>query len=390
MDCAFSTDRQTEFAMRAGQNCRTQWPRRAVDHRPLFARSNLAGGFNLECLRPNRFTKCASLICLMALFSTWLSLPNPARAVLLLGSGDPAANTTPPAGELADSGWQYEGHWGNFIGTTVAPQFFITARHVGGEVGQVFSFRGVDYLTTAFYDDTKSDLRLWRIAGVFPAYAPLYDGTGEVGKNFIVIGRGTQRGARIWSDPVTPKVVRALPRRTITPAGAVVLCGKDRDGLLPRERASVSSLLPTAVTSATPGSTFKGWENGPADGVQRWGENQFGRILNFGGSLGEILIATFDADAGPNEATLSVGDSGGGVFLQMEGVWKLAGINYGVSGPYRRNPSAPAIYGAVFNEGGLYKGARLVPDRPQPSPGSMYITRISARVNWIRSIINSF
>ncbi|MBI3418102.1 MAG: hypothetical protein HY043_22665 [Verrucomicrobia bacterium] len=334
-------------------------------------------------MRGIHFPKNTSLICARLALVFCLSIPLAARAVLLFGSGDPTANTTPPTGDLADSGWEFEGRWGYFTGTAIAPQFFITARHVGGEVGLFFSYQGVDYATTAFYDDPRSDLRLWRIDGRLPAYAPLYDGVDEVGKKFVVIGRGTQRGAEIWSDPSTPKVVRAQPRRGITPAGAIVLCGKDRDGLPPRKRPAI--LLPPPA-----GSTLKGWENGPADGVQRWGENQFGGVLNFRGSLGEILTATFDADAGPNEATLSVGDSGGAAFIQVDGVWKLAGINYGVSGPYRRNPSAPVIYGAIFNEGGLYKGTRLVPDRAQPSPGSLYITRVSARVDWIRSIINPF
>ncbi len=86
-------------------------------------------------------------------------LIQPAGAVILLGSGDPAYNTTPPTGALAGSGWQYQGTWGGFLGTPIAPQYFIAAHHVGGAVGQTFTFQGLAYTTTAFWDDPNSDFR---------------------------------------------------------------------------------------------------------------------------------------------------------------------------------------------------------------------------------------
>src|SRR5438067_1547180 len=117
-----------------------------------------------------------------------------AHAVLFDSTSDPTFNTSAPTGALANSGWQYEGLWGGFLGTPIAPQFFITAEHIGGTVGDTFRFAGVDYATTSVFDDPNSDLRIWQIAGAFPTYAPLYTKTDEVGKNLVVIGRGTQRG----------------------------------------------------------------------------------------------------------------------------------------------------------------------------------------------------
>jgi hypothetical protein len=105
------------------------------------------------------------------------------RAVMLFGSGDPSYNTTPPAGALANSGWQYQGQWGGVLGTPIAPQYFIAAHHVGGSVGQSFTFNGAAYTTTAFWDDTNSDLRVWKVSGTFPTYAPLYTTSDEVGNN---------------------------------------------------------------------------------------------------------------------------------------------------------------------------------------------------------------
>ena len=78
------------------------------------------------------------------------------RAVLFQSTGDPAYNTSAPSGALANSGWQYEGFWstsvevstnvyavGNFLGTPIAPRFFITATHIFGTSNDVFMFTSV-------------------------------------------------------------------------------------------------------------------------------------------------------------------------------------------------------------------------------------------------------
>src|SRR6266498_1165633 len=91
--------------------------------------------------------------------------------VITFGSGNPTNNTTAPTGALTGSGWDFEGTWGPCLGTAIAPQFFITAKHVGGEIGNAFTYHTVVYHTTAFWDEPYSDLRIWRIDGVFPAYA---------------------------------------------------------------------------------------------------------------------------------------------------------------------------------------------------------------------------
>src|SRR5690348_18469583 len=98
------------------------------------------------------------------------------RGVILYGTGDPSANTTPPTGPLANSGWQYEGQFGSFLGTAIGPNYFLTAKHIGGSVGQTFLFNNVSYTTTAAFPDPSSDLQLWQVSGTLPAYAPLYSG----------------------------------------------------------------------------------------------------------------------------------------------------------------------------------------------------------------------
>jgi len=123
----------------------------------------------------------------------------PVRAVILYGTGDPAANTTAPTGVLADSGWQFEGQFGNYLGTVISSNCFISAKHIGGNPGDTFLFNNVSYTTTGKSDDPTSDLRVWRVAGTFPFYAPLYSsapGT-EVNLGLVVVGRGTRRGGPV-------------------------------------------------------------------------------------------------------------------------------------------------------------------------------------------------
>ncbi|HVY69712.1 MAG TPA: hypothetical protein VHH73_07260 [Verrucomicrobiae bacterium] len=272
------------------------------------------------------------------------------RAVLFYSTGDPAYNSTAPSGSLAGSGWQYEGNWNGFLGTVIAPSYFITASHIGGAVGQPFLLNGVSYTTTAFFDDPVTDLRIWRVCGTFPVQAPLYTASNETGKGVVEIGVGTQRG-----DPVI-----------------------------------TSGFLGAAKTN--------GWHWGTADGVRRWGENTVADafnadVLTGSSGLGELLQMNFDANGGVNECDLSDGDSGGGLFINDGGTWKLAGINYSVSGPYNTSSTGDGFYAAIFDEGGLYQqsGSMWVqtPDFPGSQPGSFYATRISSRVAWINSVIST-
>src|SRR5213592_3616881 len=209
-------------------------------------------------------SRCSALFVFLALLLNIIS----ARAIIFYSTGDTNYNTTAPSGTLTDSGWQYEGTWGGYLGTAIAQKYFITAHHVGGSVGQTFDFRGLRYTTVGVTNDPASDLSLWRICGTFPEYAQIYTNTNEVGQSFVVIGRGTQRGA-----PVT-----------------------------------TTDALGTVKTNGWQ------WQLELYDGVVRWGENVVTGIVDgdslFGSGLGELLQATFDANGGSNECHLSFGDSG--------------------------------------------------------------------------------
>ncbi|MGO9245357.1 MAG: hypothetical protein ACLQDC_11395, partial [Verrucomicrobiia bacterium] len=89
------------------------------------------------------------------------------QAVILEGTGDPSYNTNAPTGSLTNSGWQYEGQWNNdngpFLGTPIAPTFFLTAQHVSGSSIEPFVYNGVTYTTVTNFDDPSTDLRIWQV-----------------------------------------------------------------------------------------------------------------------------------------------------------------------------------------------------------------------------------
>lgn len=285
----------------------------------------------------------------------WLLAAPLSRGVVLYDTADPLANTTAPTGIYADSGWGFMGEYGGFLGTMIAPQYFITAQHIGTQGGNFIStaaFNGVADTAysidasanggTGYWDIPGTDLRIFKITGTFSGYVPLYSGASEVGMTMVTFGRGGPRGADV-----------------------VV------------------------------GSTTQGWYHTGADGVVRWGANVVSSTQTYAG-LGSVLVAGFDAISGQNEATLSAGDSGGAVFVLDNGQWKLAGINYGVEGLFDTTGTpvhTTQFSAALFDKGGLYEGTdpnliwALNPDLPTDLPSSMYATRISTNLTAIESIV---
>lgn len=282
-----------------------------------------------------------------------LLLSPSAWAVIFFSTADPAHNReAAPGGALAGSGWQYQGLFGNFLGTAISPNHFITAAHVGLASTTFVSkdfFNGVSDITytinttansgAGFWNIAGTDLRIFQINGTFSSYAPLYTSNNELGKELVVMGRGTQRGPTV----------------------------------------SLSNI-------------DIGWRWGSADSKARWGTNQVAATVADSGGA-QYLYATFDAAAGGNEAHLSSGDSGGSVFIKDGGVWKLAGINYAVDGSwqYTNEKNETQFDAALFDAGGMYvgndtNGWTLVPNDVEPVPSGFYSTRISSYQSQIFAI----
>ncbi len=264
-----------------------------------------------------------------------LAAAHGAFGIILLETADPQRNTTTPGD---NSGWQYEGQFGDFLGTPIAPNYFITAHHIGGDVGQPFVFHGVTYTTTAGFSDPSSDLQIWQVDHAFPDYAPLYQSGTETGLELRVFGRGTQRGA----DNVL-------------------------DGSL------------------------RGWDWGSGDHVQRWGRNVVtATVVDDSGA--PYLQADFDSPGLPDEAHLSAGDSAGGVFVMEGGLWKLAAINYGVDDLYTAADGSGGFASAIFDARGYFAqddngNFYQIPDNGVNVPTAFYSTRVAARLDWIEGVI---
>ncbi len=297
---------------------------------------------------------------LLAFAAAFVTAPQAARAVILYRSA--TRNTSPPTGQFLNSGWQWEGQFGGFLGTPIASQYFITANHIGG--GFSLTYNGVTYpVDTSFgnsggVQDPGTDLRIFKIQGTFPNWAPLYDTNvdgPEAGKLMAIFGRGTQRGAPVYGRYPSPS----------------------RDG------GSGQTL-----------HELKGWQWGPSDGVQSWGSNIAEGVFNAGQDYGTVLYDNFDRVNGLNdECSLSGGDSGGGVFLQTASGWKLGGINLAVDSPFKVAPDFPSFSADLFDYGGTYifngQTYDFVQDTAADVPGSSYASDISANLPWIHSIVGT-
>lgn len=285
----------------------------------------------------------------------WLAVPN-AGALVFYNTGtaspgianyDASYNTTAPTGPYTNSGWQYEGYYGSYLGTMISPNLFITANHIAGN-SSTFSydtvFSGaptVNYTidTSAnggvgYWHISGTDLLIYKVNGVFPTYASLYTGTLDASANFVDMGRGS------------------------APSGDVTLS-----------------------------SSLKGYLPGSTDSNARWGRNTFVAAFN-DPTAGPILMATFDANANSSEATFSAGDSGGGAFIKVGSTWELAGVNYGVEmGPYSTSPSGSSSFNALlFDTSGYYE---QTPSGwvSAAGPSALYLSRVSSSASTIQSII---
>ncbi|HLL89658.1 MAG TPA: trypsin-like peptidase domain-containing protein [Tepidisphaeraceae bacterium] len=235
-----------------------------------------------------------------------------ADAVLVFG-GTPSSptasrqlvSTTPPP---AGSGQEYVGLYGTsgetrYLGVPIAPQHFITAKHVYSE-GTGLVLGNTTYTFHSAHLDPNSDLAIVKVNETFPQFAPLYTGTSEVGKAITIFGRGKTAG----------------------------------------------SLLQTGSGAS---SVNNGWlVDGTAvdDRQVSWAADTVDAVAN-----GRIR---WNFPPTPGSSTLTDKDSGGPVFINDGGVTKLAGVNYGISSPFSLSSSGSSPFTAtVFNAENLYANA---------------------------------
>lgn len=285
-------------------------------------------------------------ICPLFALSLMMAFAPSAHGILFYDTGDASHNIAAPTGGFINSGWQYEGYFGSYLGTMISPTKFITAQHIGVN-SSTFSYNTifsgaptVNYTIdnsanggVGFWNIAGTDLRIFQVTGgTFPTYAPIYSGSADLTSDFVDTGRGGPRGADV-----------------------------------------------------TLGITLKGYSTTASDGVARWGRNTFTGSLN--SNAGPLLVANFDPISNQDEFTLSVGDSGGGAFINVGGIWQLAGINYGVeNGPFSTSPDGSNSFtAALFDTSGYFEqnGSNWV---PVVGPTSLYVSRVSSSAAEIQNI----
>jgi hypothetical protein len=271
----------------------------------------------------------------------------PGQAVIINGSA--TGNTSAPTDPDLAARWDQVGNFNSFMGTPISSQFFLTAKHLGNLTGQSITFPDTSsYVTTAAFFDPNSDLAIYQISGTFPGdkIVPMYSGSFTTGQSMYIFGRG-------------------VPRTTTDVIG----------------------------NASGGGTESKGWTWGSGIGTRSWGTNNFNSIAD-GGAAGPQISYDFDSTPA-NEGVLSIGDSGGPVFMQEGGVWKLAGINYAVESAFNTVGTGTGFNAAIFDRGGLYQSTSggtsgpwsyVTPDVAN-KPASSYSSSIPANSAWIATVV---
>lgn len=264
-----------------------------------------------------RIMRSEKLPCLLVLL-TLTALPASGSIIYDVPSGI----TAPPAD---DRGWQYVGSWQVGGGVAVAPNYFLTAQHLGGGVGGSFVLNGVFYTTVSLHDIQGTDLRLMQIAGAFPHYAPLYDRApgSEKGQSVSLIGFGhyTQ------GDPLITNGVQ------------------------------------------------NGWYWGAPVG-KNFAMNNVADVLTLDGA--QHLAFNFQPVSNQNQGVYTGGDSGGGLFIYSGGAWRLAGIAHSITGFYQNPGDANFLQAAIYNPAGLYVTDAMGNFMPATGPQQGFATEVAA------------
>lgn len=268
------------------------------------------------------------------------------EAVIIIGSS--AGNTSAPADAGLATRWNQVGNFNIYLGTPIASQFFLTAKHLGDLTGQAITFPDTtSYTTTAAFFDPNSDLAIYQISGTFPndKIVPRYSGSLTAsGQSLTIFGRGVPR------------------------TDTEVIGQKQGSGTEP-----------------------KGWTWGTATHARSWGTNTLDQ--QGGSPIGMLLSYDFDLGGGWNEGALSVGDSGGPVFISQSGEWRLVGINYGVEAIFSETGSGSGLYAAIYDKGGLYSSQNIngpwtyTNPAVANNPAINYSSSIPDNSAWINSVI---
>lgn len=289
-----------------------------------------------------------------------LALPlSPARAVII-GSGDGTANTTQGA---MPAGWNNVGTVDGASAVYLGSGWVITAAHVGG-VG----------------------------AGTVVNFGPA--GSFTSNGNVVRLQTGGQNADlqmfHLTSDPALPSLNIPTSSPTLATSIYMVGYGRNRDTNEVYYVVTVSGSPPnqtatwTPTTQSDPNANAAGYQYATGN-TKRWGTNLTSTnpsisgspttsIVDAGFGPTQVFFANFygnDANT-PDEAQLSNGDSGGGVFDASNNLIGL--INY--KGTFLDQPADTAIFGNLSDMADLsaYRSQILTAMTvPEPTTLSLFL-----------------
>lgn len=207
------------------------------------------------------------------------SISSPAHAVVLHPGSDSTAYLPKPDSSIVGS----TSSGGGCGVIAIAPNFALTARHVGVNAGSGVYFAGKRYVVSQVHTFGTADLRLLKLKNSsggdarLSKFAPLYTRSDEYGKQIVLGGYGKGRGSTLYNNG-------------------------------------------------------KAYGYGWGSSAKRFGANKIDgqRTLSAGGYTSQVLSIDFDApgsySAVKYEAANAVIDSGSGWFVKDDGVWKTIAI----------------------------------------------------------------
>jgi hypothetical protein len=238
------------------------------------------------------------------LLAVALLAASPAAAILI-DSGDGTGNVTAPPN---DPGWENVGRAG-LNAVYVGYGWMLTAAHVSLAGGQAL------------------------LAGkLYPIAAP----------SIVVFAQDANNDADLQAfriDP-WPRHLPLLPIRQQTP-------GLDTPVVM------IGTAFPRGPATRWRG--IDGYEWDIVAGPKRWGTNDIGGVVSQGspptnaitldinGRPTEVLVTDFTEGTGGDECAVTLGDSGGALFVDEAGSWELAGIHV-ARGSFPDQPAETTLY----------------------------------------------
>jgi len=245
------------------------------------------------------------------------------RGLVLLGLASlaPASNAVYGVGTLDASGFDYVGMLSGASAAVIAPNWVLTAKHVGGVE---FWLNGRLYVAEQRFDNPEADISLLRFKETFSGwYSPYYD--DPTGKTLAYVGYGLSASFRTKSVCLSAYGLGGAP---------YMYTGYHMEG-------NTGGVKRMATNVAGGIRTLDyGW--GPG-----WIQKCIVADLDYTSDMapaGSRVDTLGDGGATPSEGGVLYGDSGSPALLRVDGQWRVVGVNVDIEDSNGPNPGGNDNY----------------------------------------------